>query len=378
MSLPPGPSSHRTADVRRGPRRAWWRTVVGAAAAMFLAVSGATFASGPANAATPADAAAVHADATSAQCLTVKLQSNFWQDGPDSGGLFRDIAITNNCTTAVTGWKLMFVLPPGQTFRQGWNAIWTVDGKILTATPAVWNGTIAAGRSVEIGYIGTWAGSRQDPDCTINDQPCDGTDPGPDPQPTVALTSPTDGSQLMSVCTLRLTADASTRVGTIDRVEFHLNNQLVGSDTSAPYGIDVPPDHPALRGSPQHTAFARVVTVAPAATADSAPVGFTQVTPPPALMVIACPSSVQVPAGGSATMYFTLRACSATPGLGLTVTADAGISVTPLVLPPGSWERRITITAAPGNAGTVARITATTDSGSCMPATARVTIVPAS
>lgn len=119
MSLPSIPSSHRTADVRRSPRRTWWRTVVGAAAAVFLAVSGTTLAGGPANATAPADAAAVHADAvhadaTSAQCLTVKVQSSFWQDGPDSGGVFRDIAITNSCTTAVTGWKLVFVLPPAR------------------------------------------------------------------------------------------------------------------------------------------------------------------------------------------------------------------------------------------------------------------------
>lgn len=190
------------------------------------------------------------------------------------------------------------------------------------------------------------------------------------------MTSPIDGSNLVSVCAIRLTADASTPVGTIDRVEFHLNNQLVGSDTSAPYGIDVPPDHPALRGSARHGVFARVVTVSPAATADSAPVGFMLVAPPPALMVIACPSSVQVPAGGSATMEFTLRACGATPGLNLTVTGDAGIRVTPLVLPPGSREHRIIITADPGTAGAVARITANPDSGHCMPASAQITVVP--
>jgi hypothetical protein len=266
-------TGQRADEPRRRLRREWWRATVSAAAAALLAISGATLTGAPANANAPASADALAGgDAASAGCLTVKIQSSYWNDGRDSGGLFRDITITNDCTTAVTGWKLVLVLPPGQTFQQGFNATWTVDGKILTATPAAWNGTIAAGRFVGIGYIGTWAGSRQDPDCTINGDPCDGTDPGPGPAPEVTLTSPRNGSVLVSVCPVRLTADASTRAGRVDRVEFYINDQLVDSDNSAPYGIDVPPDHPALRGSgtfPRHTAFARVVTAAPAATADS-------------------------------------------------------------------------------------------------------------
>jgi hypothetical protein len=374
-------TGQRADEPRRRLRREWWRATVSAAAAALLAISGATLTGAPANANAPASADALAGgDAASAGCLTVKIQSSYWNDGRDSGGLFRDITITNDCTTAVTGWKLVLVLPPGQTFQQGFNATWTVDGKILTATPAAWNGTIAAGRFVGIGYIGTWAGSRQDPDCTINGDPCDGTDPGPGPAPEVTLTSPRNGSVLVSVCPVRLTADASTRAGRVDRVEFYINDQLVDSDNSAPYGIDVPPDHPALRGSgtfPRHTAFARVVTAAPAATADSPKAEFMQAAPPPAAMVIACPSQLQVPAGGTTTMTFSMASCTPTSGLNLTVAGDAGISVTPTVLPPGSREHQVTVTAAAGSEGAVARITATADTVSCMPATAQVTVVPA-
>lgn len=190
---------------------------------------------------------------------------------------------------------------------------------------------------------------------------------------TVVLTSPTEGALLVSVCAVRLTADAKAQVGTIDRVEFYVNGEFVGSDARAPYEVDVPPTHRALRGSARHTAFARVVTVSPSTTADSRAVNFGQVPPPPALMVIACPSRAQVPEGGSTTLTF-VTVCADTPGLILTVTGDAGISVTPTVSPPGNREHRVTVSAAPGSAGAVARITATADPGGCMPATAVVTV----
>ncbi|ROO52130.1 cellulose binding domain-containing protein [Micromonospora sp. Llam0] len=363
---------HRTDEVPRSrPRTSWWRAAAGVAAAMLLATSG--------TAVTSAPAYATGGDATSTGCLTVTIESSYWNNGPDSGGVFRDITITNNCATAVNGWKLVLTLPAGETVQQGWNANWTLGGGTLTATPTTWNNVIAAGGSVEIGYVGAWTGGRpQDPGCTINGEPCDGT--GPEPSPEVTLTSPIDGSLLVPVCAVRMTADASTDVGTIDRVEFYINDILVGSDSSAPYGIDVPPDHPALRvGSPnipRHTAFARVLTVAPAASADSPMVGFTPAPIPPALMVIACPSRVEVPEGGTAIVTFVLAACAATPALTLTVTGDPGVSVTPTVTRPGSPEHPVTITAAPGSVGAVARVTATADTGSCMPATATVTVGP--
>ncbi|WFE25300.1 cellulose binding domain-containing protein [Solwaraspora sp. WMMD791] len=376
MSLSFTPPTHpRTDEVPRSSRRtSWWRAAAGVAAAVVLAASGTAATSAPAH------ATGTTADATSsAGCLTVTIESSYWNNGPDSGGVFRDITITNNCATAVTGWKLVLTLPAGETVQQGWNANWTLEGKTLTATPTTWNNVIAAGRSVEIGYVGAWTGGRpQDPGCTINGDPCDGT--GPEPAPEVTLTSPLDGSYVAGLCAVRMTADATTNVGTIDRVEFYINDILVGSDSSAPYGIDVPPDHPALRtGSPtvpRHTAYARVVTVAPAATADSPKVGFTPAPIPPALMVVACPSQVQVPAGGTTTMVFTLAACTATAGLTLTVTGDPRITVSPLVLPAGTRERQVTVTAAVGSEGATARITATADT-SCLPGSAQVTVVPA-
>ncbi|MFY1635719.1 cellulose binding domain-containing protein [Solwaraspora sp. WMMB335] len=372
MSTLPAGSSLRTDARRRPGRHRWWRTTARAAAALALAVGGGTIAAGgPAHATTATDTAA-----TQASCLIVEIGTSAWRTGPDSGGYFSDVIIRNTCTVPVTGWTLVLTLPPGHTVQQGWNATWNVSGSTVTATPTWWNETVPAGGTVNIGYGGTWTGSPQEPGCTINGLPCDGSDPGPGPAPEVTLTSPTDNSTVVSVCSIRMTADASTEAGTIARVEFYVNDQLVGSDPTAPYGVDVPPDHPALRGGTglQHTGFARVVTVSPAASVDSPTVRFGQAPPPPALMVTACPARVQVPDGGTATMAFVVTTCSATPGLVLTVTGNPGVSIAPTVTRPGSREHPVTITAAPGSAGAVARITAQPDSGSCAPATAEVTV----
>ncbi|GIJ80926.1 hypothetical protein SAMN05443287_103310 [Micromonospora phaseoli] len=245
--------------------------------------------------------------------------------------------------------------------RRGWRRaavgagaalILAAGGAIAATGPAN-----AATGPATVSHIGTWAGERQTPG----------------PAAKVSLTSPAEGTVLVSVCAIRMTAVAQAQIGTIDRVEFYINDQLVGSDAHEPYGIDVPPGHPALQGSTRHTAFAHVVTVSPAATADSTSVTFGYGPPPPALMVIACPSRVEVPAGGSTTVTF-VTACGGAPGLLLTVSGGPEISVTPRVSPPGNREHRITVSAAPGSTGSVAWITANADTGGCMPATAAVTV----
>lgn len=356
--MPTSSTRTRPTDSRQRDRRRWWR-VLASTAALILAATGATAISGPAHA--------------QADCLTVESQFATWAVSPDSGGFHGNITITNTCATAIPGWTLVLTSPPGHTFQQGWNANWTVAGSTLTATPRAWSVPVRANASIVIGYLGTWTGSPQEPACTINGQPCD-EPPGPAPE--VVLTSPTEGSFQPSVCAARLTAEASAGTGTIDRVEFYVNSQLVGSDDSAPYGVDVPASHPALSGVAQrHTAFARVVTTSPVTAADSQTVTFGRAPPPPALMVIACPSRVELAEGATTSITF-VTVCSGTPGLNLTVTGDAGVSIDPTSSPPGSREHRVTVTAAAGSAGAVARIDAQSEPAGCLPASAVVTVVP--
>lgn len=55
--------------------------------------------------------------------------------------------------------------------------------------------------------------------------------------PTVALTGPAAGAELIDPTNLYLTAEAADADGTIVRVEFWANNLLVGSDTNTPFSV---------------------------------------------------------------------------------------------------------------------------------------------
>ncbi|WP_087020827.1 Ig-like domain-containing protein [Thaumasiovibrio subtropicus] len=58
--------------------------------------------------------------------------------------------------------------------------------------------------------------------------------------PQVAVTAPSDGAQLTDGTQITFTADASDADGAVDRVEFYLNDVLVGDDTVAPYTLTWP------------------------------------------------------------------------------------------------------------------------------------------
>jgi hypothetical protein len=74
-------------------------------------------------------------------------------------GYVGSLDITNTGTAAVEGWTLAFSLPrPWQSWGSGWNANWTPAGVDLTASNVDWNATIAPGASVNIGYVGNYAG----------------------------------------------------------------------------------------------------------------------------------------------------------------------------------------------------------------------------
>ncbi|MCK6262568.1 Ig-like domain-containing protein [Vibrio sp. ZSDE26] len=53
--------------------------------------------------------------------------------------------------------------------------------------------------------------------------------------PSIELTSPTGNEQLTAGDTLVVTANAADSDGTVDKVDFYINNQVVATDTSEPY-----------------------------------------------------------------------------------------------------------------------------------------------
>jgi len=59
----------------------------------------------------------------------------------------------------------------------------------------------------------------------------------PNSSPTVALTTPNDGSTHTAPATIAVSANASDSDGTITRVDFFQNGTLIGSDSSSPYSV---------------------------------------------------------------------------------------------------------------------------------------------
>ncbi|MGW6443217.1 extracellular catalytic domain type 1 short-chain-length polyhydroxyalkanoate depolymerase [Lentzea sp. NPDC055074] len=99
---------------------------------------------------------------------SVKTTVNAWNNG-----LTASLAITNNGTAAINGWSLAFTLAGGQTITSGWNATYAPSTGQVTARNAGYNGTIAPGRSVDIGFQATHTGNAAAPSSfTLNGTTC--------------------------------------------------------------------------------------------------------------------------------------------------------------------------------------------------------------
>jgi cellulase/cellobiase CelA1 len=77
--------------------------------------------------------------------------------------LTADIAVTNTGTTPINGWSLAFTLAAGQTITSGWNATYSPTSGQVTARNVAYNGTIAPGGSVSIGFQATHTGNSAAP-----------------------------------------------------------------------------------------------------------------------------------------------------------------------------------------------------------------------
>ena len=81
------------------------------------------------------------------------------------GGFQAGVTITNQATTAVSGWHLGWTWPAsGETITQLWNGSVTQSGTSVSVTNAGYNGTIAAsGGTVSFGFTGTDTGQTPAP-----------------------------------------------------------------------------------------------------------------------------------------------------------------------------------------------------------------------
>ncbi|MFD1150265.1 cellulase family glycosylhydrolase [Saccharothrix hoggarensis] len=92
-----------------------------------------------------------------AGCKVVYSVPSQWQ-----GGFTGNVAVTN-LGDPVSGWRLTWAFPSGQTVTQAWNATVTTSGSQVTATNASYNANIATNGTVSFGFNGSWTGSNTAP-----------------------------------------------------------------------------------------------------------------------------------------------------------------------------------------------------------------------
>ena len=100
-----------------------------------------------------------------------------------TGGYTGQYVVTNDSAESRSDWTLEFDLPTGTTISSLWNAEHTVSGSHVTVKPASWDGGLAPGASVTVGFVTTSAGTAADPTgCLIDEAACS-ADPGTTPEP---------------------------------------------------------------------------------------------------------------------------------------------------------------------------------------------------
>ncbi|APU43607.1 MULTISPECIES: cellulose binding domain-containing protein [unclassified Streptomyces] len=132
-----------------------------------------------------------------------------------SGGYTGQYVITNSTGQAQSGWTLEFDLPAGTKIDSLWNGTHTVDGRRVTVKPAGWNGQLAAGASVTVGFVAGGSGAPGDPTgCRINGMKCS-VDQGATAQPSGRPTArPTATAAPTTAPTTAPTASATSAAPT--------------------------------------------------------------------------------------------------------------------------------------------------------------------
>ncbi|MBZ9599831.1 MULTISPECIES: glycoside hydrolase family 18 protein [Streptomyces] len=137
----------------------------------------------------------------------VYTKSSSW-----SGGYTGQYVITNSSGQAQSGWTLEFDLPAGTKIDSLWNGTHTVADRRVTVKPAGWNGQLAAGASVTVGFVASGSGAPGDPTgCRINGVKCS-VDQGATAQPSGRPTArPTATAAPTTAPTAAPTSAAPTR-----------------------------------------------------------------------------------------------------------------------------------------------------------------------
>jgi O-glycosyl hydrolase len=90
-----------------------------------------------------------------------------------AGGFVAGVTVANTGSSAISGWTLKFSFPGDQQITNSWNGTASQSGENVSITNASYNGSIAPGSSVSLGFQGTWTNSDATPAAfTLNGATC--------------------------------------------------------------------------------------------------------------------------------------------------------------------------------------------------------------
>jgi hypothetical protein len=90
-----------------------------------------------------------------------------------NGGFTANITIRNTGTAPINGWTLRFAFGNAQQrVDQGWAATWTQTGAQVSGVNMSYNGSLAAGASIGVGFNGSGGRNPSPAAFTLNNNPC--------------------------------------------------------------------------------------------------------------------------------------------------------------------------------------------------------------
>ncbi|TDD19243.1 glycoside hydrolase family 6 protein [Nonomuraea diastatica] len=295
--------------------------------------------------------------ASAAVACDVTYSANSWTSSPGQGGFTANITLRNT-GDALSSWTLAFDYPTtSQRYTpSGWGASWSQSGTRVTGTNMSYNGNLAAGASISVGYNGTWSGSNPDPTSfSVNGTTCGDTTPA---NPSVVTSSSTvavdEGGT--ATFTARLSAAPSSNV-TVTTTRTNGDADLTvssgGSLTFTPSNWDTPQTVTLAAAQDSDTAagtasFSVTGTGTTGTTVTATEVDDDATTEQ---SIIVSPTSVTVPEGSTGT--YTVRLAEQ-PSSSLTVTSTAGSGDADLTVSSGAsrtfttsnWNTPQTVTLA--------------------------------
>ncbi|HEX6684159.1 MAG TPA: glycoside hydrolase family 48 protein [Candidatus Limnocylindrales bacterium] len=286
----------------------------------------------------------------------VACQVNYqkaWDNG--GGGFGANVTITN-VGDPLTSWSLVFDFPNQQRVDHGWSANWSQTGQRVTATNMSWNGNLATGQVIGIGFNGSYTGGLNNNPQTfsINGVTCNGAQ---QQSLVVAPTAVTVAAGSTATYAVRLQSQPSANVTVTNTAGAGNTGITVQSGasltfTSANWNTN---QTVTLAASTGGTAGDRIITVA-SANLQSVNVTATKTVPPSQGLVVN-PTTVSIVKGATGTFSVAL---AQQPSANVTVTTTAGTGSTNITLQsggtltftPANWNTPQTVTLASAAGGT--------------------------